>query len=53
MAELNNLPPTEITVIDGYNFKINVDASAFGAYTREGLVENIKVPKTVVFHSLK
>lgn len=53
MTELNSLPPTEIEVIDGYSFKLKVDASNFGAYTREGIVENIKVPKKVSYHSLK
>jgi len=53
MTELNSLPPTEITVIDGFSFKVNVDATNFAPYTREGLVENIKVPKKVTYHSLK
>jgi ubiquitin-activating enzyme E1 len=53
MTQLNTLEPTAITVIDGYSFKVHVDATNFGAYVREGLVENIKVPKKVAFHSLK
>ena len=53
MSELNSLPPTEIEIIDGFSFKLKVDATGFGAYTREGLVENVKVPKKVAFHSLK
>jgi hypothetical protein len=53
MVELNSLEPTLIEVIDGFNFKLKVDATNFGAYTREGLVENIKVPKKVSYHSLK
>ena len=53
MSELNTLEPTLIEVIDGYNFKLKVDATSFGAYTREGIVENVKVPKKVSFHSLK
>lgn len=53
MTELNSLPPTEIEVIDGFSFKLKVDATGFGAYTREGLVENVKVPKKVSYHSLK
>ena len=27
MTELNSLPPTKIEVIDGYSFKLKVDAS--------------------------
>jgi ubiquitin-activating enzyme E1 len=53
MTELNSLPPTPIDVIDGYSFKVKVDTTGFGAYTREGLVENVKVPKKVAYHSLK
>ena len=53
MTELNALPPTEIEVIDGYSFKLKVDGTAFSPYLRQGLVENIKVPKKVSYHSLK
>jgi len=53
MTELNGLEPTQIQVIDGYSFKVNVDATGFSAYVREGLVENVKVPKKVSYHSLK
>ena len=34
MTELNTLEPTQITVIDGYSFKIHVDATKFNAYVR-------------------
>jgi hypothetical protein len=34
MIEINSLPPTEIEVIDGFSFKLKVDTSSFGAYTR-------------------
>jgi ubiquitin-activating enzyme E1 len=27
MTELNSLPPTQITVIDGFSFKVQVDAT--------------------------
>lgn len=53
MTELNTLPPTEVTVIDGFSFKLKVNTTDFKAYDRQGLVENIKVPKKVQFHSLK
>jgi len=54
MTELNALPPVEIEVIDGFSFKLkNVDATGYSAYIRQGIVENIKVPKKVSFHSLK
>jgi ubiquitin-activating enzyme E1 len=53
MTELNSLPPTKVNVIDGFSFKLEVDATGFAPYSREGLVENIKVPKKISFHSLK
>jgi ubiquitin-activating enzyme E1 len=53
MTELNSLPPTQIDVIDGFSFKIKADTSAFSEYLREGLVQNVKVPKKVSYHSLK
>ena len=53
MTELNSIPPTKVTVIDGFSFKLDLDTTGFSAYTREGLVENIKVPKKIVFDSLK
>lgn len=53
MSELNSLEPTQIDVIDGFSFKLKVDATGFNAYQREGIVENVKVPKKVSFHSLK
>jgi ubiquitin-activating enzyme E1 len=53
MTELNDLPPTQIEVIDGYSFKVKVNGTGFKAYTREGIVENIKVPKKVSYHSFE
>lgn len=53
MVELNSLPPTEIEVIDGFSFKLKVDGTGFSPYVRQGIVENVKVPKKVSFHSLK
>ena len=53
MTELNALPPTKIQVIDGFSFKVEVDATGFSPYVRQGLVENVKVAKKVAYHSLK
>ena len=30
MVELNNLPPTQVDVINGFSFKVKVDATGFG-----------------------
>lgn len=40
-------------MIDGFSFKLLVDATEFGAYSRQGIVENVKVPKKIRFHSLR
>ena len=53
MTELNAHEPVKITVIDGYSFKIHVDCSTFGDYTRQGSVINVKMPRRIVFHSLE
>jgi hypothetical protein len=52
MVELNSLPPTLVEVIDGFSFKLKIDGTEFKPYTREGHVENVKVPKKISFHSL-
>ena len=53
MTELNSLKPTIIETIGGFSFKLHVDGTGFGAFTGTGLVENVKVPKTVKYHSLR
>jgi ubiquitin-activating enzyme E1 len=54
MTELNNAEPYEITQVKGpFSFKIKVDSTKMGAYTRQGVVENIKVPKVQEYHSLE
>lgn len=53
MTQLNQLPPTQIEVVGPFSFKLQVDATGFSAYTREGQVENVKVPKKVSYHTLK
>jgi ubiquitin-activating enzyme E1 len=47
MTEINNTDPLLIksTTISG--FVLDLDSSAFSDYTRQGIVENVKVPKTV------
>lgn len=53
MAELNDLEPVRITVIDGFSFKIYHNCNQFNDYTMQGLVENIKMPQKIKFHSLE
>jgi ubiquitin-activating enzyme E1 len=49
MTELNGHAPIEIYDTKAYSFRLRLDTSSFGAYTRQGLVEDTKVPKTLAF----
>lgn len=53
MTELNNTEPIRISVINGFSFKLKLDTTNFGKYEREGLVQDIKVPKKHRFNSLR
>jgi len=54
MTEINNREPIEIVNVKGpFSFQIKLDTREFGAYTRQGIVENQKVPKPASFHSLE
>jgi len=53
MTELNDLDPVEIYDCRAYDFKLKISTSSFGAYTRQGIVEDKKVPKTIEFKSLE
>jgi len=52
MNEINNREPIQIEVTGPFAFKLKLDTTNFGAYQRQGIVENVKVPKPVSFHSL-
>lgn len=53
MPEINGKGPFELTRATGpHSFKINLDTRNFGEYTRQGLVENVKVTKYISFHDL-
>ena len=51
MTELNEAGPIEIFDTRAYSFKLKLNTTNFGAYTRQGLVEDTKVPKPIAFHS--
>jgi ubiquitin-activating enzyme E1 len=51
MDEING-QKFQIKVVSPYSFSIG-DTSNFGKYTREGIAEQIKVPRTITFRSLK
>jgi len=53
MSEINNREPIEIVNVRGpFAFQIKLDTRQFGAYTRQGLVENIKVTKAASYQDL-
>jgi len=53
MTEINNTQPIEIFRVNGpFSFQIRLDTSKFGAYTRQGVVKNVKVPKAQSYHDL-
>jgi ubiquitin-activating enzyme E1 len=53
MTQINDIEPVKITVIDGFSFKIHQDCNAFDDYKMQGLVENIKMPQEIAFHSFE
>ena len=44
MVELNDAGPIEVFDCRAYSFKLKIDTSNFGQYTRQGTVEDTKVP---------
>ena len=52
MTELNNHAPIMIKDCKGFQFKLDFDTSQMSAYRGQGIVENVKVPQLISFHSL-
>ena len=52
MTELNGCEPRKIKVLGPYTFSIG-DTSGFSPYVRGGIANQVKMPKTVQFKSLK
>jgi len=44
MTQINDIPHVEIFDTKAYSFKLKLNTSTFGAYERQGIVEDIKVP---------
>lgn len=51
MVEINETKPIRITSTTTFTFTLDLDSTGFSEYQRQGVVENVKVPKTVSFHS--
>jgi len=52
MTEINSAGPIEIFDVRAYSFKLKIDTSSMGVYARQGIVEDVKVPTRIPFHSL-
>jgi len=52
MTQLNDHEPIKISVNGPYSFTLDCDTRDFGAYTRQGVVENTKVPQFIEFKPL-
>lgn len=51
MTEINGSGPYKIIGTTVFTFDIEVDSTGWGDYTRQGIVENKKVPSKMEFHS--
>ena len=53
MEEINEREPVEISVIDGYSFRLKLDTREFKSYKSEGIVTEKKMPIHKKYRSLK
>jgi len=53
MVEINDTEPLKICATTVHTFTLEKDSRGWADYARQGLVENVKVPKTVAFHDWK
>jgi ubiquitin-activating enzyme E1 len=51
MTEINGSGPHKIVSTKPHSFVLDVDSTGFSEYSRQGVVENVKVPKKMPFHS--
>jgi len=52
MTEIND-KVVPIQIVNPMTFKIDLDTTSFGAYTKQGIVEQVKVPTEFNFKSLQ
>ena len=50
MTEINETEPIKIVGTTTFTLTLDIDSTKFGDYTRQGFLENVKVPKKVEFH---
>jgi len=51
MTEINDTKPLKIIATTTYTITLELNSTSFSDYQRQGIVENVKVPKKVEFHS--
>lgn len=51
MKEINGLEPIKILQTTNFTVTLDIDSTSFSDYLRQGIIENIKVPKKVEFHT--
>ena len=51
MTQINDLAPVKIISTTTFTFVLELDSTSFSDYARQGVVENVKVPKKAAFHS--
>lgn len=51
MTEINDLKPAKVLKTTPFTFVLELDSTNFSDYTRQGICEDIKVPKEVSFDS--
>ena len=51
MTEINGLKPAKVLKTTPFTFVLELDSSGFADYTRQGVCEDVKVPKESAFHS--
>lgn len=50
MTQINETQPIKIVATTTFTLTLDIDSTGFGDYTRQGYLENVKVPKKVEFH---
>jgi ubiquitin-activating enzyme E1 len=51
MTQINDTQPIEIVSCTPNTITLDLDSTAFSEYTRQGVVENVKVPRKASYHS--
>lgn len=50
MTEINDTEPLKIISVTKHSFNLEINSTDFKDYVRQGVVENVKVPKKFPMH---